>query len=327
MAHHKTEKLAIAYVHFYVDNLPHWETWFQKIFNLNSSNATQEFPHLPQNSRLLKSDDLTIVISAPETSNDSVSEYLKKHPSSVADIAFFVETLHSFDVNLSSTKSAIIKNPVGFQHTLIQSDNISKTNQMLDHLVLNVPQGSLAKTADWYVETFGFKRKQAFQIKTNYSGLSSQVLKHPSGVQIPINQPGDRRSQIQEFLDYNRGAGIQHIALKQQNLPQQIHRLRQQGLAFLDVPQTYYSNLLKRHPYLQKLKEWPQVQAEKILIDVVRSPDEMLMQIFTKPIFSEPTFFWEFIERRHQAVGFGEGNFQALFEAIEQAQKERLVTP
>lgn len=98
-------------------------------------------------------------------------------------------------------------------------------------------------------------------------------------------------------------------------------------MAFLDVPATYYKNLYDRYPHLETLPHWPQIQQEKILVDVVRSPKEMLLQIFTQPIFKEPTFFWEFIERKQQAQGFGEGNFQALFEAIEQAQRQRLVSP
>ncbi|NJN72516.1 MAG: glyoxalase [Limnothrix sp. RL_2_0] len=327
MVHHEVQNLAIAYVHFYVDDLPHWQTWFQQILGLTPQPPNPRFDHLPQSSVMLAGQGLNIVISAPTSPRDTVDQYLQKHPCGVADIAFFVDDLAPFAPPSFSENLLTIHNPAGFQHTLIRQTKPTSVNQTIDHLVLNVPQGSLSTIADWYVNKFGFDRKQSFQIKTSYSGLSSQVLKHPSGLQLPINQPGDRRSQIQEFLDHNGGAGIQHIALAQDNLPQKIHHLRQQGLTFLDVPQTYYKNLLERHPHLQKLKAWPEVQAEKILIDVVRSPQEMLLQIFTKPIFTEPTFFWEFIERKQQAIGFGEGNFQALFEAIEQAQKQRILTP
>ncbi len=322
-----SQELAIAYVHFYVDNLPYWQQWFQQIFILERVETQRFFPHLSTQDILLRSPELQFVLSAPRRENDPVSQYLTKHPCGVADIAFFVQpsTILKLDLNLAYPTT--ITNPVGFNHTLIPQQNIPKTNPNVDHLVLNVAKGTLEKTLTWYIEKLGFQPKQAFQIQTEYSGLTSRVLQHPSGIQIPINQPGDRRSQIQEFLDFNRGAGIQHIAIKQKSLPEKILDLQQQNLAFLDVPQTYYQNLLKRYPFLKNLSQWSKIQQAKILVDVVRSPEEMLMQIFTQPIFKEPTFFWEFIERKQGATGFGEGNFQALFEAIEAAQKQRVSSP
>ncbi|OKH18862.1 4-hydroxyphenylpyruvate dioxygenase family protein [[Limnothrix rosea] IAM M-220] len=322
-----SQELAIAYVHFYVDNLPYWQRWFQKFFALEPVDTQHFFPHLTGQDVLLRSPELQFVLSAPHAPNDPVDQYLKKHPCGVADIAFFVNPaiILNLDLNLSSPTKVI--NPVGFQHTLIPKQNIPKSNQNIDHLVLNVAKGSLEKIRDWYIHKLGFQPKQSFQIQTEYSGLTSQVLQHSSGIQIPINQPGDRRSQIQEFLDYNRGAGIQHIAIKQNNLPEKILHLQRQSLSFLDVPQTYYQNLLREYPFLKNLSQWSNIQRAKILVDVVRSPEEILMQIFTQPIFKEPTFFWEFIERKQGATGFGEGNFQALFEAIETAQKQRVISP
>ncbi|MBV5260056.1 glyoxalase [Synechococcus moorigangaii CMS01] len=335
MAHQHPPNLAIAYVHFYVDDLDYWQTWFQKKFQLQTVDFSKNFPFLSPQTVQLNDQGLTLILSAPHTDTDPVAQYLKNHPCGVADIAFYIDQYSFFqDINsLSPVK--VIHNNVGFQHTLIYREKIPATNQKIDHLVLNVPVGELRETTDWYIETFGFSRQQSFCIQTNYSGLTSQVLSHPSGVQLPINQPStafgnpenERSSQIQEFLDYNCDAGIQHIALKCENLPEKIHFFRQQKLEFLDVPDTYYQTLRRRYPYLKNLPAWPQIQQEKILVDVVRSPQEMLLQIFTQPIFREPTFFWEFIERKQQAQGFGEGNFQALFEAIEQAQRQRLVSP
>ncbi|WP_236612397.1 VOC family protein [Picosynechococcus sp. NKBG15041c] len=327
MAPQNPPNLAIAYVHFYVDDLNAWQTWFQKTFPLKAIDFRETFPFLPAQTVQLSGPDLTLMLSAPQTECDTVAQYLKKHPCGVADIAFYIDQLDAFHGDDRGPGVKVICNHVGFRHTLIYRRHIPKTNQKIDHLVLNVPDGKLPQTVQWYEDNFGFHRRQRFTIQTNYSGLASQVLVHPSGIQLPINQPGDRQSQIQEFLDYNHGAGIQHIALKCHNLPAQIHAFRQNGLTFLEVPESYYNNLLERHPHLGQEPDWLQLKQEKILIDVVRSPGEVLLQIFTQPIFKEPTFFWEFIERKQQAQGFGEGNFQALFEAIEQAQRQRLVSP
>ena len=318
-----SQDLAIAYVHFFVDDLPRWQRYFQQIFSLELVDHQNFFNHLPSRSVYLRSPELQFVLSAPSSPDDRVARYLNEHPCGVADIAFFVKPAILAQLNLSLKQASVIENPVGFRHTLIPKERISHTNVSIDHLVLNVAQGDLDKTLHWYVEKLGFFPQQSFHIKTDYSGLESQVLRHPSGIQLPINQPGDRRSQIQEFVEHNRGAGIQHIAIKQRNLPAKISRLRELKMNFLDVPFTYYQNLLRRYPFLISLIDWPAIQDLAILVDVVRSPDEMLMQIFTQPIFQEPTFFWEFIERRQGATGFGAGNFQALFEAIETAQKKR----
>ena len=320
-----SQDLAIAYVHFYVDNLALWRKRFQAIFGLTCSPAQVLFPHLSPNAILLQSSELQFVLSAPSAVDDQVGSYLNQHPCGVADVAFFASPTVLLNLNLNLSQPTQIINPVGFRHTLIPQTNIQQPNTQIDHLVLNVAQGDLEKTLAWYQEKLGFQQKQAFHIQTNYSGLTSRVLRHPSGIQLPINQPGDRRSQIQEFIDYNRGAGIQHIAIKQQNLPIKICELRQKGLDFLQVPDAYYRNLMQRHPLLRKLPQWSTIQDMKILVDVVKSPKMMLMQIFTQPIFKEPTFFWEFIERKQGATGFGEGNFQALFEAIETAQKQRAI--
>jgi 4-hydroxyphenylpyruvate dioxygenase len=337
MAYPNTAQLAIAYLHFYVDDLLYWQKWFAHFLGLEITAISTDVPNLPQQSIALQSVDLQIILSAPNFTdhtdhlspiqNDPVGDYLKNHPCGIADVAFFIDHKSQILEQSGQKKSFVLKNPAGFQHTLIPKTNIPFQNQRIDHLVLNVPQGYLEPTITWYEEVFGFQRQQSFQIQTNYSSLSSQVLKHDSGIQIPINQPGDRQSQIQEFLDYNGGAGVQHVALKQEHLSQTIQQLQRQGLEFLEVPPSYYQNLIQRYPHLAQLQHWSAIEATHILVDVVRSPGELLLQIFTKPIFKEPTFFWEFIERKQQAQGFGEGNFQALFEAIEQAQKQRQIKP
>lgn len=211
---------------------------------------------------------------------------------------------------------------------LSQQPSLISTHQYftkIDHIVLNVAAGRLETAIDWYKNVFGFQPKQTFKIQTKRSGLHSQVLVHPDGnIQLPINEPSDANSQIQEFLEINHGSGIQHIALSTQNIVQTVQKLRQAGVAFIQVPATYYTQLKCRHRIQLSDQEWQEIQQAEILVDwQEENPDALLLQTFTQPIFGQPTFFFEIIERRFHAKGFGEGNFRALFEAIERQQIQR----
>jgi 4-hydroxyphenylpyruvate dioxygenase len=161
-------------------------------------------------------------------------------------------------------------------------------------------------------------------------------MSHPeSEIKFPINEPSSPNSQIQEFLDINKTEGIQHIALKTQNVISLTKQFREAGLPFLSVPASYYKQLENKQLHLQfSQEEWREIQVQKILIDFENNIAEAnpnqnptLLQIFTQPIFEQPTFFFELIERRDAARGFGEGNFQALFEAIEREQIKRERSP
>ncbi|MCV3216491.1 VOC family protein, partial [Plectonema radiosum NIES-515] len=193
------------------------------------------------------------------------------------------------------------------------------------HIVLNVAVGDLERAVTWYEEVLDFQPQQAFKIKTDRSALYSRVmLSRDGGVQLPINEPASVHSQIQEFLDVNRGAGIQHIALQTPNIVDAIALFRQNGLSLLPVPQSYYSQLKQRKKLPLSAFELEAFARQQILVDWKEDTQKaVLLQIFTQPIFTQPTFFFEFIERRFQAQGFGEGNFQALFEAIEKEQIKR----
>ncbi|MEQ8971735.1 MAG: 4-hydroxyphenylpyruvate dioxygenase [Coleofasciculus sp. C1-SOL-03] len=200
----------------------------------------------------------------------------------------------------------------------------------IDHIVLNVAAGDLPKAVQWYQQVLDFQPQQVFTIHTENSGLCSQVMVHPvTGTQLPINEPTSANSQIQEFLDVNRGPGIQHIALATRNIVNAIAQRRRQGMSFINIPPTYYSQLGDRHPsYNFSAAEWEAITQQQILVDwQAQSPQALLLQTFTQPIFAEPTFFFEFIERRWGAQGFGEGNFRALFEAIEREQVKRGCLP
>lgn len=196
----------------------------------------------------------------------------------------------------------------------------------IDHVVLNVATGDLERALSWYEEVLGFQRQQRFMIETENSGLRSQVMVHPkSGVQFPINEPTSANSQIQEFLDVNQGPGIQHIALQTPQIVKAIAQLRHRGLSFLPIPSTYYTQLRIQHQGLPlSTAELEEIAAQQILVDWQKEASQsLLLQTFTQPIFEQPTFFFELIERRQEAQGFGEGNFRALFEAIEREQLKR----
>lgn len=196
----------------------------------------------------------------------------------------------------------------------------------IDHVVLNVATGDLERALSWYEEVLGFQRQQRFMIETENSGLRSQVMVHPkSGVQFPINEPTSANSQIQEFLDVNQGPGIQHIALQTPQIVKAIAQLRHRGLSFLPIPSTYYTQLRTQHQGLPlSTAELEEIAALEILVDWHNEASQaLLLQTFTQPIFEQPTFFFELIERRREAQGFGEGNFRALFEAIEREQLKR----
>jgi 4-hydroxyphenylpyruvate dioxygenase len=209
--------------------------------------------------------------------------------------------------------------------------SLSPTITAIDHIVLNVPAGDLERAVAWYENILDFQPQQMFKIKTDRSALHSQVMVSRNGnVQIPINEPASGNSQIQEFLDVNQGAGIQHIALKTTNIVSAIAQFRASGLSLLSVPQTYYKRLQQRPRLPLSSQEFEAIAQQEILVDWKEDTSleaqqniPLLLQIFTQPIFGQPTFFFEFIERRYQVQGFGEGNFRALVEAIESEQIKR----
>jgi 4-hydroxyphenylpyruvate dioxygenase len=207
----------------------------------------------------------------------------------------------------------------------------------IDHVVLNVPKGELGNAVTWYSEVLGFQPQQRFSIHTKYSGLCSQVLVHPHGpIQLPINEPTSATSQIQEFLDANGGSGIQHLALETTDIVATIAQLAERGVSFLSVPSMYYEQLAQRCKGWLSATTLQAIAQSGILVDWQPDwSDGVLLQTFTQPIFPQPTFFFEIIQRRWQegdrtyptAKGFGEGNFQALFEAIEREQQKRCFDP
>jgi 4-hydroxyphenylpyruvate dioxygenase len=194
----------------------------------------------------------------------------------------------------------------------------------IDHIVGNVELGAMNRWVDFFAQTMGFSQLLHFDdrdISTEYSALMSKVMQDGTGkVKFPINEPaeGKKKSQIQEYLDYYYGPGVQHLALSTGDIIETVSRLRDNGIQFLRVPASYYEVLEDR---VGRINESVDALAELgILVD--RDEEGYLLQIFTKPVEDRPTVFYEIIER-HGSRGFGKGNFRALFEAIEREQALR----
>ncbi|RAV27577.1 4-hydroxyphenylpyruvate dioxygenase [Sinomicrobium soli] len=194
----------------------------------------------------------------------------------------------------------------------------------IDHMVGNVGWNEMNKWCKFYARVMGFAQLISFDdndISTEYTALMSKVMSNGNGrIKFPINEPaeGRKKSQIEEYIDFYNGAGVQHIAVATDNIINTVSELRDRGVEFLHVPETYYDTVLDRvgeiDEDLEPLKELG------VLID--RDDEGYLLQIFTKPVLDRPTMFFEIIQRKG-AQSFGKGNFKALFEAIEREQEQR----
>ncbi|MEU4598719.1 4-hydroxyphenylpyruvate dioxygenase [Nocardia sp. NPDC023988] len=198
--------------------------------------------------------------------------------------------------------------------------------QAIDHVVGNVEMGQMDRWVDFYRRVMGFTNMAEFvgdDIATEYSALMSKVVANGNHrVKFPLNEPavGRKRSQIDEYLEFYRGPGVQHIALATGDILATVDALRAEGVEFLPTPDTYYEDpeLRARIGHVRVPVE--ELQQRGILVD--RDEDGYLLQIFTRPVTDRPTVFFELIER-HGSLGFGKGNFKALFQAIEREQAAR----
>ncbi|HKH04123.1 MAG TPA: 4-hydroxyphenylpyruvate dioxygenase [Acidimicrobiales bacterium] len=195
--------------------------------------------------------------------------------------------------------------------------------EAVDHIVGNVEEGRLDEWVDYYTRAFGFDQLVHFSdeaISTEYSALRSTVVWDHGGVVLPINEPaeGRRKSQIEEYLDFYRSPGVQHLALRTDDIVASVSALRERGVRFLTVPPSYYDDARRRMDGIDL--PWAELERLGILVD--RDRGGHLLQVFTETVCDRPTVFVEVIQREG-AQGFGEGNFKALFEAIEREQDAR----
>lgn len=302
--------------------------------------------------------DMRLVISSPLSSSHPMNEHIIRHGDGVKDIAFHVDDTDACfneavkrgakvaqephdltDANGTIRKAAVCtygdtihsfisykdyQGPFlpGYKESVINTP--STGIRFFDHSVGNVELGKMSYWSEYYANVLGFSELTHFtdeDISTEYSALMSKVMQNGNGrIKFPINEPaeGRKKSQIEEYLDYYEGPGVQHIAMLTDDIIETVTKLQNNGVKFLDIPDTYYDVLEERvgtiSEPIQKLRDL------HILVD--RDDEGYLLQIFTQPIQDRPTVFFEIIQRKG-SQGFGQGNFKALFESIERAQERR----
>jgi 4-hydroxyphenylpyruvate dioxygenase len=238
----------------------------------------------------------------------------------VAGIKIYGDTIHSL-VERKNYRGAFMP---GFQPRTHRFQPPLTGLLHVDHCVANVELGRMNHWVGFYERVMGFKNLISFDdtdISTEYSSLMSKVMSNGNErIKFPINEPakGKKKSQIDEYLEFYRGPGVQHLALATHDIIATVTALRDRGVEFLTVPTTYYDELQGRVGKIDEPVD--QLQSLGILVD--RDPDGYLLQIFSKPVEDRPTLFYEIIERKG-ARSFGKGNFKALFEAIEREQSLR----
>ncbi|WP_160721026.1 4-hydroxyphenylpyruvate dioxygenase [Bacillus sp. USDA818B3_A] len=305
----------------------------------------------------IKQRNLRIVLTGSYTEDSKVAQFVKKHGDGVKDVALLVDDVekafgeavnrgaialaapHEIKDTFGVVKKAVIGTYGDTVHTLIERKQyqgaflpgyvpfsadlpIEDAGLIgIDHVVGNVER--MEEWVEYYSKVMGFIEMKHFSdkdITTEYSALMSKVMHNGGRIKFPINEPaeGKRKSQIQEFLEFNNGPGVQHLAVLTEDIVSTVTTLKKNGVDFLKTPDTYYESLAERigkiDEEIEKLREL------NILVD--RDDEGYLLQIFTKPIVDRPTLFIEIIQRKG-ARGFGEGNFKALFESIEREQERR----
>jgi 4-hydroxyphenylpyruvate dioxygenase len=254
-------------------------------------------------------------VREPETLRDGHGEVR------LSAIATYGDTIHTF-VERRNYRGVFLP---GFE-PVSGGDSLARPVGLkyIDHMVGNVGWGEMNRWVDFYHDVMGFRLFKHFDdkdISTEYSALMSKVMSNGNDrVKFPINEPaeGKRKSQIEEYLEFYHGPGVQHIAMATGNIIATVRALRSQGVEFLRVPSTYYEDLLARTgPIDEPVSE---LQDLGILVD--RDDEGYMLQIFTRPVEDRPTLFYEVIQRKG-SQSFGKGNFKALFEAIEREQARR----
>ncbi len=255
----------------------------------------------------------------PKLEKDEYGEVIR------SGIYTYGETIHMF-VERKNYRGTFLP---GFKDWKSDYNPTAVGLKFIDHMVGNVGWNQMNETVKWYEEVMGFVNFLSFddkQITTEYSALMSKVMSNGNGrIKFPINEPakGKKKSQIEEYIDFYEGAGVQHLALATDDIIKTVRELKIRGVEFLPPPpQTYYDEIPKRlgvHSEIMK-EDIKELQKLSILVDA--DEDGYLLQIFTKPVEDRPTLFYEIIQRMG-AKGFGAGNFKALFESIEREQSLR----
>ncbi|MGH0147915.1 UNVERIFIED_CONTAM: hypothetical protein FKN15_011208, partial [Acipenser sinensis] len=288
---------------------------------------------------VVKQDKIIFVFSSPlNPGNEEMGAHLVTHGDGVKDVAFTVKDC-DFLVQYGDTTHTLVERMdykglflPGFEAPLFRDPLLdtlpSGKLNFIDHVVGNQPDTELVPVVDWYEKNLLFHRFWSVddkQLHTDFSALRSIVVaNHEETIKMPINEPamGKRKSQIQEYVEYYGGPGVQHIAMNTSDIITAIRNLKERGMEFMTVPDTYYKQLREQlRGSKTKINEDLDILEElKILVDF--DEEGYLLQIFTKPVQDRPTLFLEVIQRNNHQ-GFGAGNFKSLFEAIEADQEAR----
>jgi 4-hydroxyphenylpyruvate dioxygenase len=351
----------IDYVELYVSNTKQAAYYFQHAFGFECvayKGLTTGSRDLE--SYLLQQGKVRLLLSAPLKGNTEVGKHIDLHGDGVKHIALWVEDAHKayhetlkrgaepyFEPQvLEDDYGKVVLSGIRLYgdtcHIFVERDEYSgvfmpgyqpfyqKVHskpvgfKYIDHMVANVGWGEMNKWVSFYRDVMGFTQLISFDdkdISTEYTALMSKVMTNGNGrVKFPINEPakGKKKSQVEEYLDFYGGAGVQHIALATDNILETVAELQSRGVEFLTVPATYYEEVFKRVGDIDE--EIPALSRLGILVD--RDEDGYLLQIFSQPLQTRPTLFFEIIQRKG-AQSFGKGNFKALFEAIEREQMLR----
>ncbi len=311
-----------------------------------------------QASYVLEQEKARLVLTTPYGTGSWMNEHLDKHGDGACDIAFEVEDVdaayaeaisrgaipHTEPFELVDDRGTVRRAAIqtygdtvhsfltvkdyqgpflpGFEESRVDQPSVGL--HFIDHIVGNVELDRMDHWADYYEKVLGFHRYISFDdkdISTDYTALQSVVMaSRDMTIKFPINEPaaGRKVSQIQEYIDYYNGPGIQHLALHTRNVIATVRQLRNNGVDFLYVPDEYYEKLPERVGEIEENID--DLRELGILVD--RDDEGYLLQIFTKPVEDRPTLFYEILQRRG-ARGFGKGNFRALFESIEREQALR----
>lgn len=347
----KMEIINFSQITFWVANSKHASNYFTTRFGFN---PVDHFEDINLVRDVCKLNDIVFVFESPSMySSEEMTRYLLNHGDGVKDIAFQVNDCNYIYAQaikrgaksvsppkyINDTIQATIQTVTDITHTFIQGkfeydETTDPINRLLlpldlkcvDHIVTNTDD--MKTNVEWYEDILQFKQFWSVDetvIHTKYSALRSTVVTNETEtIKLPINEPapGLRKSQIQEFLDYNHGSGIQHIALTTSDIIKTVYNLKQRGVEFLDIPEQYYGRLESRLKLSCRHIDTDIKMLKKLKILLDFDENGYLLQIFTKPVTSKPTLFIEIIER-HNFDGFGAGNFQSLFECIELEQINR----
>lgn len=349
----------VDHIEFYVGNARQASYYYRLVFGFDQVGYRgPETGVRDRASYLMQQGNIRFVLTTPLEAEGPLTAHIARHGDGVRDVALRVDDAIAVWETAVKRGARPIHDPIrevhgdggvtraavatygDTIHTFIQRDGVEPPLLpgfrpehkpgggaglvAVDHLVGNVEDEKMEEWVEYYLNVFGFTRFMTFDdadISTEFTALRSTVVSSPNGrVKFPINEPapGRRRSQIQEYIDFYHGPGVQHIALQTGDIIASIAELRRRGVEFLQVPPAYYDSLAERVGPLKE--DIDRLREFGILVD--RDDQGYLLQLFTRPVEDRPTLFYEIIQRRG-ALGFGKGNFKALFEAIEREQALR----